>query len=130
MAKVYNTAGKRRLVELLENNSESQFSVDEICIALNGNLSKRSSVYRNLADLCAQGRVGKFHSESGYVYQYTGGRDCSKHFHLKCTKCERIVHLECDMGEELTAHLMSHHGFFVDSGKSVLYGVCGACAEK
>lgn len=130
MARAYNTAGKSKLIDFLKSNPDMQLSVDEICIALNGNLSKRSSVYRNLGDLCEKGIVGKFHADSGYVYQYVGDRDCSHHFHLKCTRCERIVHLECDMGDELAAHLMSHHGFTVDSGKSILYGVCNACAEK
>lgn len=130
MARVYNTAGKNRLIEYFKSKPDLQLSVDEICIALNGDLSKRSSIYRNLGELCEKGIVGKFHAESGFVYQYAGDRDCSKHFHLKCMKCERIVHLECDMGDELASHLMSHHGFSVDSGKSILYGVCEACSGK
>ncbi len=130
MAKNYNTEGKTRLVNFLKSNPEAHFSVEDICISLNGNLSKRSSVYRNLSLLCDDGSVKKFHGESGYVYQFVAGRDCASHFHLKCTSCERIFHLECEKGSELTRHIMSHHGFSVDSGKSILYGLCSACAEK
>ena len=130
MSKIYNTEGKTRLVNFLESNSDAQLSVDEICVALNGNLSKRSSIYRNLSELCDSGVVRKFHGDNGYVYQFVRGMDCSNHFHLKCVQCEKIMHLECEMGHELTKHIMSHHGFSVDSGRSILYGVCDACAEK
>ncbi len=130
MAKNYNTEGKRRLTDFLRANPETHFTVEDICTSLNGNLSKRSSVYRNLSELCDDGSVRKFHGQSGFVYQFVGDRDCSSHFHLKCMRCERLVHLECEMGEELTLHIMSHHGFTVDSGRSILYGLCNECAEK
>lgn len=130
MSKNYNTEGKTRLVDFLRTNSDSQFSVEDICLSLNGNLTKRSSVYRNLRSLCDDGSVRKFHSQSGCVYQFVEGRGCSNHFHLKCVRCKKILHLECEKGSELTEHIMSHHGFSVDIGKSVLYGVCHACAEK
>ena len=130
MAKNYNTAGKTRLVDFLKDHAEAQLTVEDICLSLNGNLSKRSSVYRNLSSLCDEGSVKKFHADSGYVYQFVRGRECSNHFHLKCLKCEKILHLECEKGSELTNHIMSHHGFSVDSGRSILYGVCDACAEK
>lgn len=130
MSKNYNTEGKTRLIDFLKNNSETQFTVEDICLSLNGNLSKRSSLYRNLGALCSEGVVKKFHGDNGYVYQFVGGMDCSNHFHLKCLRCEKILHLECEKGSELTSHIMSHHGFSVDSGRSILYGVCDACAEK
>lgn len=130
MSKIYNTEGKKKLTDFLKSNPEGQFSVEEICISLNGSLTKRSSVYRNLADLCQRGIAKKFLTDGGYVYQFVGDKDCSKHFHLKCVNCEKIVHLECNMGQELTKHIMSHHGFSVDSGRSILYGVCDACAGK
>lgn len=130
MSKNYNTAGRTRLIDFLKDHAEEQLSVEDICIALNGNLSGRSSVYRNLGTLCDSGSVRKFHGESGYVYQFVENRDCEHHFHLKCLRCERIMHLECEKGNELTRHIMSHHGFSVDSGRSILYGVCDACAGK
>ncbi len=129
MSKNYNTEGKRRLVSFLRSNPDAHFTVDEICIEFNGNLSGRSSVYRNLDMLCERGDVRKFQGKSGFVYQYVGG-GCADHFHLKCLCCDRVIHLECHMGDELAEHIMAHHGFTVDSGRSILYGVCDACAEK
>ena len=61
MAKNYNTAGKTRLVDFLKDHAEAQLTVEDICLSLNGNLSKRSSVYRNLSSLCDEGSVKKFH---------------------------------------------------------------------
>lgn len=130
MSKGYNTEGKTRLVNFLKSNPDMHFSVEEICRELNGDLAGRSSVYRNLNTLCEDGDVRRFHGQSGFVYQYIGGRDCSDHFHLKCVRCERLIHLECEMGDELTRHITAHHGFTVDSGRSILYGVCNACAGK
>jgi len=133
MSKTYQTQGKNRLESFLSSHPDAHFTVDEICIAINGDMSAKSSVYRNLSELCRDGKVRKFkgEGENACVYQYLGeDRACRDHFHLKCIECGHLEHLECFMGKDLCQHIGEHHGFTVDSGRSILYGVCAKCCSK
>ena len=44
------------------------------------------------------------------VYRYLD-KLCTEHLHLKCIKCGKIVHLDCDFMDELREHLYQDHGF-------------------
>ena len=137
MAGTYKTAGRRRLLNFLESHPDRQFLVDELSEELNRQTEEgsgkgsKSSLYRHLSELCDEGTVRKYRSDtqSAYVYQYVGRGDCCRHFHLKCVTCGELVHLECAVSEELLSHIAAHHGFEVDSGRSILYGLCEACAS-
>ncbi len=132
----YKTAGRQRLLRFLETHPDRQFTVHELCGELDSvnageNKTRKSSLYRHLSELCAEGTVRKYRSDtqSAYVYQYVGEGDCRHHFHLKCVTCGELVHLECAVSEELLSHISTHHGFEVDSGRSILYGLCESCAS-
>ena len=131
--KRYKTAGREALIDYLSQNPDRQFTVEELCLAVNGDLRQgRSSVYRQLGDLCRDEAVRKFQGGDGRgsVYQYVGRAcDCNAHFHEKCTRCGSIRHLECGDADGFVAHLLAEHGFAVDRGQSVLYGLCSACRE-
>ena len=138
MAGTYKTAGRQRLLDFLQSNPDRQFPVDELNRELNrasgagDGQGSKSSLYRHLSELCDEGTVRKYRSDtqSAYVYQYVGRGDCCHHFHLKCVSCGALVHLECAVSEELLAHIHSDHHFRVDSGRSILYGMCEACAAE
>lgn len=132
--KPYQTAGRRRLVSFLAEHPDRQFTVDELCMAINGSAEAgKSSVYRQLSGLCAAETVRKFRNEARgcSVYQYVGGalacRDC---FHAKCLRCGRLEHLDCGDSVVFARHLMAEHGFAIDCGRSVLYGYCRECLKK
>lgn len=133
MSRNYKTQGKSKLEAFLSTHPDRHFSVDEICVAVNGDTHAKSSIYRNLSELCRVGLVRKFKSDSdgGSVYQYLGAEhSCRDHFHLKCIECGSLVHLECFMGRDLCSHIDEHHHFTVDSGRSILYGICASCHGK
>ena len=131
--KRYRTVGREALIEYLSQNPDRQFTVEELCLAVNGDLRQgKSSVYRQLGDLCRDEAVRRFQSSDGRgsVYQYVGRDcDCKVHFHEKCTRCGAIRHLECGDADGFVAHLLSEHGFEIDCGRSVLYGTCAVCRE-
>ena len=137
MAGTYKTAGRQRLLDFLQSHPDRQFLVDELANELNRtqeptrSKSSKSTLYRHLSELCQEGTVRKYRSDtqSAYVYQYVGQGDCCHHFHLKCVSCGILVHLECAVSDELLNHIQSDHHFHVDSGRSILYGMCEACAS-
>lgn len=130
--KRYQTAGRAALLACLkEKATETPQGVYEIWRHMNeaGAQVGRSSVYRLLGEMAAQGTVRKYTAKGGSAYQFVGERaDCSGHLHLQCLSCGRVCHLKCDCNEEISSHLRQTHGFLVDSGRSVLYGTCAACA--
>ncbi len=133
MPRVYKTQGRCKLEAFMSAHPDAHYTVDEICVAVNGSLNARSSIYRNLSALCDEGVVRKFNGEDGEasVYQYLAPeKSCRDHFHLKCLECGRLEHLECYVSDDLCNHINLHHGFKVDGGRSILYGVCEECALK
>ena len=132
MGKIYQTDGRRRLIDFLEKHPDRQFTVEELCVILNGDAeSGRSSLYRQLGELCRLDVLRVFRDEERKcnVYQYVGTScDCREHFHAKCVRCGKIEHLHCGDSSEFAKHLMDDHGFAIDCGQSMLYGVCATCA--
>lgn len=140
--KHYNTAGRSRLVAHLKSIAvEPPKSAEEIysglsaqCHAAGSATPGRSSVYRMLSELYDEGEVTKFPAkdgDSGFVYQYVGNNHrCHTHFHLHCTVCGQVTHLECKCGDAIAEALRASHQFSVERGRSVLYGICAACAKE
>ena len=128
--KQYKTEGRERLLAFLSRNPDKHFTAEEICHAVHGGEGRQSSVYRHLSELCASDVVRKFRDEETAKthYQYVGEHcDCRDHFHAKCLKCGRLEHIACGDSEEFAAHLLAEHGFTIDCGQSILYGVCAHC---
>ena len=129
--KTYQTSGRQRLGKFFADHPDVQFSAEELCEAINGNCeSGKSTVYRHLTELCCAEVVQRVHSTKRgcYVYQYVGsGCDCRSHFHGKCVQCGTLEHLGCHDSAVFAGHLLRDHGFAVDCGQSILYGLCKKC---
>ena len=131
----YNTAGKKALTEYLSKHIDRQFTVDLLHAELTelGSSVGKSSLYRLLERMVADGTVRKFKENelSSAVFQYVGDSEgCSRHLHLKCADCGKLVHLECPHSINLISHIYEEHGFSIDSKKSVLYGKCKDCQTE
>lgn len=128
----YRTRQRELILQYLTENRDRHILADDIVehLKANGTAVGKSTVYRYLDKLVEQQAVRKYLWEEGKsaCYQYTGGSsDCRQHFHLKCTGCGELFHVECDYLNEIAAHMRLEHGFAVDSSRTVLYGVCAAC---
>ena len=92
-----------------------------------------STIYRHLERFVEDGRIQKFFVESGesacYAYSDTSSA-CLSHFHCKCEQCGRLIHLDCEELREIQSHLLEHHGFAWNAGKTVFYGLCEACQKN
>ena len=49
---------------------------------------------------------------------------------IKCIKCGKIVHLDCDFMDELREHLYQDHGFRLQCSGDMLHGICKDCENK
>lgn len=124
----YNTKQKERVTAVLREANGAHLTAEQIAAALSP--IGLSTVYRQLDRLTEQGVVRRFFVEEGVraCYQYVGEDGaCRNHYHLKCSVCGALLHVECSVLDEMAQHVFVHHGFRVQPEKTVLYGVCAEC---
>lgn len=131
----YKTRQRELLLQYLIQHESGHVTAEDVADYLksqNNGIGK-STIYRHLDKLVSSGLVRKYFFEegAGACYQYSGKQDeCRHHFHLKCTGCGQLLHVECPYLDEIHQHVSAHHHFQVDHTKTVLYGLCEACQTK
>ena len=117
------------LTFLKENNAHTTASDILFHLREQGYKVSSATVYRTLEKFEAEGVVKKMiiGQGTGACYQFADGDECANHFHLKCIKCGKLIHLSCEFMHEMESHIFSDHGFTVSSGRTIIYGVCQEC---
>ncbi len=131
----YQTKQKQSVLHCLKKNSERALTADELTALLHGDGVRigKTTVYRCLDKLVQSGEVRKFTAERGQSATFQlmeHHHNCEDHLHLKCVRCGKFIHLECDVMAGVNEHISEHHGFRVDNTKSLLFGLCKDCLEK
>lgn len=132
----YQTSQRQAIIICLSENEGSTVTVADILSFLrkNGNKANRATVYRNLERLAAEGVVLRFPTSDGqgscFQLARLDGPDCHEHLHLKCSLCGKVIHLDCDFMEKLEHHIEEKHGFSMNFGNSIIYGVCSECRQR
>ena len=128
----YNTRQRQVLLNYLGVHPDELMSVQEISEALEPKRVSLSSVYRNLTELEAEGkvlRVSKGGARQTY-YQYIAAEECRGCLHLNCRVCGKTFHMHAEGAEQLVAAIAQNEGFVLDKRNTVLYGVCRGCQES
>lgn len=133
----YSTPQKLRLLTYLRDHKDEQFTVAQLAATLEDGSTGapgRSTLYRQIAQLCTDGVVRRFEQagSNSFVYQFADTRDgCDgeSHFHLKCVHCGRLIHLDCSQLAAVRAHIQADHGFRIGSAHGILWGECTRCME-
>lgn len=129
----YNTSQRTRLTEYLKSHSDEELTSEQILIGVGAEFIGKSTVYRLISKMCANGELVRSGGSDGKktFYRYVNTElDCGEHFHLKCVGCGKIKHLECGLMKKLEIHIEKEHGFMLDPGLTVIYGVCAECSDK
>ncbi len=130
--RIYKTKQRDEILHFLMEHKDSCFSAKEIT---EGVTAGEATVFRTLAVLVRENRIRKFsqggsgRGECSY-YQYNADETCAMHIHLKCEDCGKLLHMDCNFMDEITSHFSKDHGFFVDCGRTVIYGRCTDCMSK
>ncbi|MDR1509917.1 MAG: transcriptional repressor [Synergistaceae bacterium] len=131
----YNTAQSKAILEYMASLGETHVTAAQIAeyFGKTGSSVGLTTVYRHLDKLTGSGKVRKYFigGVSCACYQYiASGEDCAGHFHLKCDACGTLVHLRCDMLNEIPEHVYAEHSFLIDRNRVVFYGKCADCLRK
>lgn len=133
----YRTKQGTQLLDYLARHAGEHLTAAELLRALekNGTPMGAATVYRQLEKLAAQGLVRRYtlDDRGSACYQYVDAHEdvhCGTHFHLKCTMCGRLFHIDCGHLDGIAAHVQTDHGFRIDPSRTVFYGRCAGCAEE
>lgn len=130
----YNTKQQEIILSCLKNSRGEHMTADDVYFRLkqHGETVGRTTVYRHLDKLTEQGTLRRFTigDNISACYQYSDGSHCCDHYHLKCSSCGKLIHIECEFMDELSAHIYDDHKFTLDGSKTVLYGLCEECSGE
>ena len=125
----YNTKQRDEIMEFFSRRRGKCFSAKDIIKS--GEISSgEATVYRTLSKLTESGVLKRFTDGNSSCYQLADSDECGSHFHLRCEKCGKLIHLDCGFMTEIQNHIKGEHDFVVDIGKTVFYGMCSACADS
>ncbi len=128
----YNTEQKKLLLEFLEKNHDSAYTIEEISNELKakGASVGKSTVYRLMTKLVEEKRV-KRQLASGSrkaIYRIVLDEHCHNHLHLQCTECGKVLHLDEKISDELLDTVKKLNAFAISEEDTVLMGRCAGCA--
>lgn len=134
----YKTKQKSQILEYFMAHPDEHLTAAELTQAMaeDGTPIGAATVYRALERLEAEGMVRRYtlDERGGACWQYSGGQSekhaCHSHFHLKCTECGALLHVDCEYLQGIGTHILAHHGFTVDHSRTVLYGLCSSCGGE
>lgn len=134
----YITEQKKLLLEYLRQHKDKSLTVADIVKGLSENSESasavpvRSTVYRIMSKLHAEGKVKSFSANGGKetAYQLVEDKKCQSHLHLKCNACGKLYHVGGELSDFLIKQIKANHRFSVDEEATVLFGICGECGRN
>ena len=127
----YKTKQRDAVLRFFMDHADSCFTVRDVYGQVDAG---EATVFRAITSLTESGLLRKFTVGSGRgecaCYQYDSCSGRSGHIHLKCEGCGQLIHMDCAFMETILAHFLDEHGFSVDCGRTVIYGLCAECREN
>ena len=126
----YNTRHKLQILKCFQEHAQDHLTVEQLRSLLNGSVPL-ATIYRIVDNLVEEGFIHKYvvDQNAPACYQLSS-EDCQNHFHLLCTGCGKVIHLNCHEVDHLISHIESEHGFSVDISRVNFYGKCSDCMRK
>lgn len=128
----YHTRQGDRILDYMSSLAGSHVTVNQITRHFSDreDFIGQTTIYRHLEKLAAKGTIRKFVLSDGKssCYQYIENQTlCREHFHLLCEICGALIHADCEMLDEIGAHLLLEHNFQINMLKTIFYGTCKKC---
>lgn len=125
----YNTNQKESIKEAIKEFSDG-FTIKELKDFLDSKNNKvgLTTIYRITSKLEDEMVLKKYYDEDNIAhYKYV--KDCisENHFYLKCVKCNKIMHVDCNCINEFQSHIYKQHKFLLDAKNIILEGLCSNC---
>ena len=132
----YQTQQRNLLISFFESHPDEAFTIDEVMQRLQNeqraDVPSRSTVYRTVADLEKEGSLKRSYLSElrRSAYQYRDAHACASHLHIRCEKCNALMHLDADVSETIARLLKSDANVSLDIGNTILLGRCEKCSHQ
>ena len=132
----YQTQQRNLLISFFESHPDEAFTIDEITQQMRDEqgdaVPSRSTVYRTVADLEKEGSLKRSYlpEQRRSAYQYHDAHACASHLHIRCEKCNALMHLDANVSETIARLLKSDANVSLDVGNTVLLGCCEKCSHQ
>ena len=127
----YKTKQRDEVLRFFMDHEDECFSAREVYENVEAG---EATVFRAITALTESGLLTRYAAGSGRneyaTYRYNAKNANSEHIHLKCEQCGRLIHMDCAFMREILNHFLSEHGFAVDCGRTVIYGLCETCQSE
>ena len=124
----YSTKQREKILEVIKE-LDTDFDINDIYNKLNQEIGL-TTIYRYLDELYNDNKIKKLTSKKKVIYHYLEECDHDNHFYLKCNKCGKMKHVDCDCINEFISVVKKNHDFFVDNKNIVIEGICLECHNK
>ncbi len=128
----YQTKQRSVIQQFLLSHPEEHYTAKQLLEELREAGISRATLYRTLQSMLLQGTVRRYEAGEGEgaCYQCAMQPAGQEHYHMKCSRCGRLIHLKCGMLLDLEDHIMGEHHFCLDPARTVFYGVCEQCQRE
>lgn len=131
----YKTKQRQIILNFLKNNKTNHITAEDIMEHLRDQNTPvgKSTIYRYLDILIKDNIVKKYTIDkiSSACYQYISeNNECDIHYHLRCTICGKLFHVQNILFNDISNVLLKDFDFKLDNSKTVLYGICKECQNK
>ena len=125
----YNTKQKDKLISYIKSKNE-EFTIKEIYEDLNKKIGL-TTIYRLVNNLLEKDKLKKYVDKDNKThYQYLEECNKNNHFYLKCSKCKKMIHIDCKCIKNLSNHILKEHDFKLNKSEIVIDGICLDCTKK
>ena len=123
---VYNTKQKDKILDIIKSYNK-EFTIKDIYNDLNKKVGL-TTIYRFIDKLDVDNLLIKSIDNNNIThYEYLEKCDNDNHFYLKCDKCKKIIHVDCDCIGDLKSHISNEHKFKLNDNKIIINGICDKC---
>ncbi|UCF18782.1 MAG: transcriptional repressor [Gemmatimonadota bacterium] len=119
---------QREAIAMSLFESEQQLSVDDLAELLRrrGEHVGKATIYRTLSLLVEADLARELDFGEGFKrYEHQAGE--ARYDHLICTNCGRVERFTRPAVDDLQDEIAAELGFFVQSRRLEIYGLCGRC---
>lgn len=126
---IYKTKQKSSILKILADNMNQELTISQIKEIADESAMKigLTTIYRSLEELEKMNQIRKTIRPNGEAEFQLVREECSHHFHMKCSSCGKLIHLDCGEVDSFMNHISKKHAFHIDSICTTIMGLCDEC---
>ena len=125
----YSTKQKDIILDVIKTK-QKEFTIKEIYEELKDNVGL-TTIYRLVDKLVSENIINKnIGVDNITYYEYLDSCNNDNHFFLKCEKCKKLEHVDCDCINTLYNHIKANHSFNINKNNIIINGICKNCQKE